>query len=86
MEFEMRFEIPKTVSLLAWIEDSIYYMDSSQSGKIFRADLNLENEEFNQYANEQVKHWRLKDFVLEGMKEHNLLKKLDGKVYLLAQV
>ena len=46
MEFEMRFEIPKTVSLLAWIEDSIYYMDSSQSGKIFRADLNLENEEF----------------------------------------
>ena len=40
---------------------------------------NLENEEFNKYANEEVRRWRLKDFVMGGIVEHNLLKELDDK-------
>lgn len=45
LEFQKRFEIPKTVSFLAWIGDSVVYRDSAQSGKLFRADLNFENSE-----------------------------------------
>ncbi len=44
-EFVKRFEIPNTVSLQAWIGDSVYYRDSAQSGWILRADLNFENSE-----------------------------------------
>ena len=44
-EFKKRFEIPNTVSLQAWIGDSVIYRDSAQNGKLFRADLNFENSE-----------------------------------------
>ena len=44
-EFKKRFEIPNTVSLQAWIGDSVIYRDSTQKGKLFRADLNFENSE-----------------------------------------
>ena len=45
LEFQKRFEIPKTVGFLAWIGDSVIYRDSTQKGKLFRADLNFENSE-----------------------------------------
>lgn len=44
-ELKKCFDIPKNVSLQAWISDAVYYLDSSE-GKIYRADLNLENTEF----------------------------------------
>lgn len=44
-EFKKCFDIPQTVSLLAWIGDSVFYRDSAQSGKILRADLNFKNSE-----------------------------------------
>ena len=45
LEFKKRFEIPNTIGLQAWIEDSVIYRDSTQKGKLFRADLNFENSE-----------------------------------------
>ena len=45
LEFKKRFEIPNTVGLQAWIGDSVIYRDSTQKGKLFRADLNFENSE-----------------------------------------
>lgn len=47
LAFELLYEIPKNVGLVAWIEDSVYYFDSSDPDnmQICRADLNLENKE-----------------------------------------
>ena len=47
LAFELLYEIPKTVGLVAWIEDSVYYIDSSDPNnkQICRADLDLENKE-----------------------------------------
>lgn len=47
LAFELLYEIPKTVGLVAWVEDSVYYFDSSDPDnmQICRADLNLENKE-----------------------------------------
>ena len=40
---------------------------------------NIEPEELKDHANEIAKRWRLKEFVLDGIKEHHLEKEMDGK-------
>ena len=56
----------------------LYYGWTSSDATRAIAD-NIEPEELKDHANEIAKRWRLKEFVLDGIKEHHLEKEMDGK-------